>query len=294
MMLNLKRLHHLVTVADEANFSRAADRLGITQPALSRSIADTERACGLRLFDRNRAGVVLTSAGTDLVAEARRLLGQVGAIEQTLLLQSRGEAGRIDFGIGPLTANHLMANLLAESVAERPRLQLHGTIAPTAELIAGVLDGTYDFVICAAGAIAPHPALTIREIGRFHLGYFVRSGHPLAQRQAVQWPDLLPYPRASGKVPPPSNARLFQSLGATVACDDFEALRRLTLRSDAIWLTSARLITTELEADALCEIHPVPAGPPIDAEIVLVTVHGRTQSPAVRHVIATAIRLMRD
>ncbi|MBV9842611.1 MAG: LysR family transcriptional regulator [Sphingomonadaceae bacterium] len=298
MILNFKRLQHLVAIAEEANFSRAAEKLGITQPALSRSIAQMEEACGLRLFDRSRSGVALTSAGTDLLGDARQLLGQVGAIEQNLLLQSRGEAGRIDFGIGPLAANYLMTDLLAESLAEHPSLLINATVGSTGDLIAGVLDGGFDFVIVSASTISPHASLAVRPLGQFRTGYFVRSEHPLARReQPIRLADLASYPRATGKAPPPNPSSreqsLFRPLGATVACDDFEVLRRLTLRSDTIWLTSDRLLARELASGTMCEIHPEDAAPMPTADIVMVTVPGRTQSPAVRHVVETAIRLMR-
>lgn len=297
MILNLKRLQHLVAIADEAHFSRAADRLGITQPALSRSIAQMEEACGLRLFDRNRSGVALTSAGADLVADARRLLGQVGAMEQNMLLQSRGEAGRITFGIGPLAANYLMTNLLTESLAERPSLVIDATVGSTGDLVAGLLNGVFDFVVCSAGTLTPHPSLGVRTLGHFPMGYFVRGAHPLADHSApIAWRDLEAYPRATGRAPHATRETrdLFGPLGVTVECDDFDVLRRLTLRSDTVWFASSRLLTEELAAGEFREIVPGRAAAAPDADILLVTLRDRTRSPAVQHVVETAIRLMKD
>ena len=301
MTLNLKKLEQLVAIAEEMNFSRAADRLGMTQPALSRSIAQLEATCGLRMFERSRSGVALTAAGADLLVDARQLLGQAAAIERNLLQQSRGEAGRVTFGIGPMAANFLMTDLLVASLMEEPLLTLAASMGTTEELVAGVLDAAFDFCVCAAHAVEPHPALAVRPLVPFKMGYFVRGGHPLAQvggasGGALAWEALAPYPRATGqhrRSPELREQGTFGPLGVTVECDDFDVLRRWTLRSDAIWLTSEKLVGAELASGALCEIAlPRGDGLPV-GEMVLVTLRGRTQSPAVRKVMAAAIRLMR-
>ncbi|WP_159945020.1 MULTISPECIES: LysR family transcriptional regulator [unclassified Nocardiopsis] len=77
--LETRELRYFVAVAEELNFGRAAERLGIAQPPLSRAIRQLEHRLGARLLDRNRRGVALTHAGTVLLREARTALDAVGA-----------------------------------------------------------------------------------------------------------------------------------------------------------------------------------------------------------------------
>jgi len=70
----LRQLQYVVAVADELSFRRAAERCHVSQPSLSAQLAQLEDALGVRLFERDRRKVILTAAGGDLVARARRLL----------------------------------------------------------------------------------------------------------------------------------------------------------------------------------------------------------------------------
>jgi len=296
-MLSLRKLRQLVALADEGNFTRAAERLGMTQPSLSRSIAELERSCGLRLFDRGRLGVTLTTAGSDLVADGRQILGRVAAIEQNLALQSRGDAGKVALGVGPLAASYLMGRLLQECLGRWPSVKITASIDTTSALVERVLDGRLDFCVVAANSLQPNPALAVTKLATFKLGYFVRAGHPLATATtSLTWSELTPYPRASGKTQPgsePALQAIFGPLSATVECDDYEVLRQAVTQTDAIWIASDRLLQRELAEGLVKEIHPRP-GRALQAELALVRLAGRSQHPVMRQVIAAVSAIMRS
>jgi DNA-binding transcriptional LysR family regulator len=254
---------------------------------LSRSVAELERSCGLRLFDRGRSGVALTPAGSDLLTDARQILGQVSAVEQNLLLQSRGETGRVAFGVGPVASSYLMAKLLAECLARWPLLTITVSIDTTSALIEKVLDGRLDFCICATNTLDPNPALAVEQIGMLRLGYFVRAGHPLAHAARLTWNDLALFPRAAGTAQRsfgPSFRGVFGPLGPTVECDDYEVFRQIITETDTIWLTSDRVLEQELAKGLVKEIRPGPDSTLANAELALVRLAERSSSPAMLHV----------
>lgn len=81
MIITLRQLKHLIILSEEGHFSLAADRLALTQPALSPSIKPIEDAYGVRLIDRDRAGSVLTRAGEEVVRLARVTLQNVAHLD---------------------------------------------------------------------------------------------------------------------------------------------------------------------------------------------------------------------
>lgn len=101
--LELRHLWYFLAVAEELSFSRAAARVGIAQPPLSQQIQKLEALLGCALFDRGGRRVRLTSAGTLLVTEARRILADAEHATQLLRRAGRGETGTLTIGFWPST-----------------------------------------------------------------------------------------------------------------------------------------------------------------------------------------------
>src|SRR5690606_22050154 len=95
MTIDLRRLRHFVTVAEDLHFWRAAERLHMTQPPLLQSIHDLEAALQCKLFFRTRRSVQLTPAGQALLTEAQRLLQQAAALPALVQRAAQGESGRL-------------------------------------------------------------------------------------------------------------------------------------------------------------------------------------------------------
>ncbi|GAA3641384.1 LysR substrate-binding domain-containing protein [Kineosporia mesophila] len=118
-MFSFEQLRGFVAVAEELHFGRAATRLSMTQPPLSRLVQKLEREVGVRLFDRDSRGVRLTPAGTAFYGEARRLLALAESAPQQARRISEGSAGRLrvgftagaGYGVLPRLLNHLSAQL---------------------------------------------------------------------------------------------------------------------------------------------------------------------------------------
>ncbi|NYH22367.1 LysR family transcriptional regulator [Paraburkholderia bryophila] len=93
--MSVRRLNHVVALAEEGSFARAAERVHLSQPALSRSIQAIEDELGLRLFDRAARGVAVTQAGKTIVERARRVLFEANCLVRDAELLKTHEIGEV-------------------------------------------------------------------------------------------------------------------------------------------------------------------------------------------------------
>ena len=149
MNLELRQLRHFVTVAEELHFGRAAERLHMTQPPLSQSIAGLEELLGAPLFLRNRRQVALTAAGAALLPEARRLLEDAGALPDLVRRVAAGEAGRLTLAFVSTADYSVLPAILQRYRAAFPDVQLVLREATSDVQTEELLDGRIDagFVI---------------------------------------------------------------------------------------------------------------------------------------------------
>src|SRR4051812_17630972 len=106
--LTRDRLTAFAALGDELHFTRAAARVHVAQPALSKRIQQLERAIGLRLFARSRRGVQLTPAGDILLAYARQVLSATDALAVMATRLRAGETGRLRVGFTPSAPHHVL------------------------------------------------------------------------------------------------------------------------------------------------------------------------------------------
>ncbi|MEB3339138.1 MAG: LysR family transcriptional regulator [Leptolyngbyaceae bacterium] len=122
--MELRSLRYFVTVAEELHFARAAERLQLTQPALSKQIAALEKELDVQLFTRTKRTVSLTAAGQVLLEQTTRLLSQVDDIIQLTQRTARGEEGQLRIGF-TATATHTILPALVRDFRDRfPRVEL--------------------------------------------------------------------------------------------------------------------------------------------------------------------------
>ena len=110
--MELRHLRYFVAVAEAANFSRAADRLHIAQPPLSKQIRDLEGELGVQLLDRRQRPLELTPAGSVFLAEARSILARVDRSITATRQAERGESGQLTVGFNSSAANSILPDVL--------------------------------------------------------------------------------------------------------------------------------------------------------------------------------------
>lgn len=189
--MDLRGLQCFVGVAEDLSFSRAADRLEISQPALSRQIKRLEGELGARLFDRVARRVALTVAGEDLLARARALLQDAESLRTRARDVSGGSSGVLRVGATPQTLESLVSQLLTRYRRVCPKVEVQLVEAGAASLLEQIDHGLVNV------AIAGLPRGTLlRGRGLFPLAVLavVPGGHRLSRRRRVEVTDLVDEP----------------------------------------------------------------------------------------------------
>ena len=177
--MDIQDLNAFLAVAEELHFGRAAERLHIGQPPLSRTIKKLERDLGEELFERTTRSVRLTTAGQALVEPARQVLDDVRVARRAVQTAGRGEIGRVRVGFaGP--SSHVLVGQLSRSVREaHPGIELllrSTTYGPGA--LRAVLDGELDLAI-VRWDVEPS-GIASRIVSEEHYVLVVPRGHALA------------------------------------------------------------------------------------------------------------------
>lgn len=145
--MELEQLRHMTKVAEHGNFTRAAADLGLTQPAVSRSIARLEEELGQPLFERHSREVVLTDAGRTALAMARRILGLVDDLKAQIT--DDGATGRVRVGAIPTIAPYFLPGLIRCFRDIHPRAHVGVVEDTTEKLLQKLADGEIDLAVLA-------------------------------------------------------------------------------------------------------------------------------------------------
>lgn len=189
-MIDLRRLRSLIVVAEEGHITRAAERLGIQQPPLTRQIRSLEEDLGVTLFERLPRGVRPTEAGRVVVEAARDLLERAGRLKETAQRAARGEQGRLAVGYTSSGAFHpFVAQQIRAFRQARPGVQLALAEDGTPELIQGLKDERLDaaFVRSTSTDVA---GVLVEPLLQEPMVAAVPADHPLALTPRIALADL--------------------------------------------------------------------------------------------------------
>lgn len=185
MVMNLAQLRAFHAVAVEGGFTRAARRLGISQPAVTVQVRALERAHGIRLFDRRGGAVELTAFGRELLGRTRRVFALLDEIGD--MLQSAGALlrGRLELGAdGPFAVMELIA-----AFRDRyPQVQIQTRMGNTARVLRDLEEGRTDLAVLMLER--PHAGLDAIPLREDRLVALVPRGHPWARRRRLGLAEL--------------------------------------------------------------------------------------------------------
>lgn len=263
--VQLRHLRCLVAVAQERHLARAAERLALSQPAVSKTLAELEALAGARLVERGQAGrrgiQGLTAAGEQLLAHALRVLEALDASAESLMPASGTRPQRLRIGALPSVGPSLLPPALAALRERLPDLQVQVQTGPNADLLDALRAGDLDLV---AGRMSdPHlmAGLSFELLYTEPLVIVARPGHPLAgTAPSVQ--EVLRHPLViygEGTIPRHHTESFLSGLGLRLPVHvtqtlDLSVARALLIRSDAVWFTPIGAAQDDLASGQLVRL----------------------------------------
>lgn len=190
MDYSLRELECFTAVADELSFTRAAQRLHLAQPPLSRHIRALEEKLGAALFDRSGRKVSLTAAGAVFYEETRTVLPQLTRAGETTRRFVSGETERLRLGFVSAVLSPELVEVLRTFRERHPAVQLLMQDSPPAEQLAALRSGTLDGGFIGLPPEARTPGIQFIPWRREPLAAFVPFGHPLAKRHQIDLREL--------------------------------------------------------------------------------------------------------
>jgi DNA-binding transcriptional LysR family regulator len=188
--MELRHLRYFVHVAEEQHYGRAAERLRIAQPALSRQIQDLEEEIGFKLFDRLPRGVKISAAGKSFLVDARRILHEVNEAAARAKRVASGQSGTLRVGFVESVSWHgIVPDSFREFRERQPDAELQLKPLSSAEQIeavhSGRLDAGFVFTIAPIGR-----ELAQLPVASLNLMLAVPKGHPLTKLKKLRLRDL--------------------------------------------------------------------------------------------------------
>ena len=289
MPMTLHLIEQLIVLGEAGNFARAAERLGISQPTLSRNVATLETKLGMRLFDRGRVGAVPTVYGRAVIERGSALLRDASALHEELNALAGLETGRLAIAAGPYVADDLVGPAIARLVGSRPALRVRVTVVGPEDIEREVLSGRYDLGLGSIESQAPHDELSITALRKRRLYLAARRGHPLAgmrptQAQVLSFPFVTVMLRgqAAREAATGSGAGFEDSLRKgfvpAIEVNSLDTAKRIAQLSNALFPCSAPMLEEEASGAVLVTLDY--DSPMLRTQPAIVRMRNRTLSPA--------------
>ncbi len=192
--MELRHLRYFVALAEHANFRRAAERLGIAQPPLSRQIRALEHELGCRLVIRTPRGVELTAAGRVFLEQARVTLADAQRAVDCARVAAPDAPDALVLGCEPAARLAVVGRVLARLAREHPGVRIDLQDHATPRMTAALRDGLLHAAIVALPLACPDPEIIVERIAAVRLCLAVPTGHPLAGPRPVSWRQLTDSP----------------------------------------------------------------------------------------------------
>lgn len=280
--MTLVQLRHLISLAQTGSFSRSAEALFLTQPALSRSIRALEDEMGQPLFDRIGRRSELTVFGREVLARARQIVFEADELAASGQRMREGRAGSLRVGMGSGPGAMLMTPLLLELARHHPAVHLTVSRATTERLVQALRERELDALVIDARSLSPAPELRVETLSEMRGVFMCRKGHPLLrERGTLRFAAVRRFPIASTPLSDEVARILVERYGpeahpatcVTLRCEEIASLAEVVRSTDAV------LLAIRASAPDLVEL-PIKPALAAKARFGLVTLAGRLEPPS--------------
>ncbi|WP_104205414.1 LysR substrate-binding domain-containing protein [Billgrantia saliphila] len=192
--LKLRHFQLFLALDELRNLHRAAARLGMSQPAASKLLADIESQLDVKLFERHARGLTPNWYGEVMIRHARTMLSELRHTGEELNALRAGNAGMVAVGTVMAPAVTLLTSAIERVHRDRPRLRVSVDVNVSQVLIPRLLEGEFDFAITRIPAGFPAERFVFEEIGEEDICFVCREGHPLTGCSPLTLRDMAAYP----------------------------------------------------------------------------------------------------
>jgi DNA-binding transcriptional LysR family regulator len=297
--VDIRKLRHVLSLAQHLTFSRASIDVNLSQPALSRSIQSIEAELGVMLFERSPTGVSVTPFGKVFTERARRIVLEADELQRDLALMQLGEYGELSIGLGSTTAILLTQPLLDYFLLHAPQIHLRIKRGGRDALLRQLVDEHVDIFFGDIALLEDRSDLHLSPLPRWSSGFFCAPEHPLAERAVVLRDELLSHRIGSVELSPWAMADLCEYFEQSIASaisfrsDDYRDIEAAAVGGRMVVFGNRPVFRSAIRCGALVE---VPLQPPLRraARLGSVTPAARTLSPAVSRAKAIADSIFAD
>jgi DNA-binding transcriptional LysR family regulator len=192
--MELRHLRYFAAVAEALNFTKAATRLHVAQPALSRQVSDLEDELGVDLLRRTSHGVLLTEEGKLFLEEAREILKRADESVAKVRALSRGEIGELQVGYLPPLDLHILPRALAEFQKTAPGVKVVLHDLGTDEICNELRNGTLHLALMMQPTDESTAGIEFEEVRRYPYFVAMASAHPLSRMKTISVETLAKQP----------------------------------------------------------------------------------------------------
>ncbi len=236
------RLNHVVAAAQQGSFTAAARVVGVTQSAITKSIAELERQLGYLIFHRTSRGALLTEAGRGFVDRATRLLQDAKDLLREHAAQEDAFAGILRVGVCPASLEWQLVEPITALLARHPNLRFNVSGASFERMAQQLRNGDVDVAVGFEDAFSERPDFTREPVAAAPTTLFARKDHPILQHAPLGAAEIARYPFVAPTDSRPYGARIrniFESQGVDAqsrihTVDFFPLVKRIVATTDAI------------------------------------------------------------
>lgn len=237
-----RRLVHVVATARYGSFTAAAGSVGVTQSAITKSIAELERQLGYVIFNRTARGVSLTEEGRSFVERATRLLDDANELLKGKSGDNDPYAGVLRIGVCPASMEWLMVEPVSLLVQRHPKLRLDISASSFEHMVQQLRTGSVDVALGIEAAFSEQPDFRRDSLGTLESTFYVRKGHPLLDYEEVTPHDIAQHVMITPSLTRPYGTvfrEIYESQGVAAnsrmhIIDHFAIAKRIVSRTDAI------------------------------------------------------------